>query len=954
MVIEETINHYIGKYLDAFGKDIELKCKSERTEFVNGYAKRPDIKCFYQGLRIGIESSYQKSDAEKDAENRLNQGLVDISIALHIKESIGDINESEVEDKIKGLKFDCKIFIPLSSRKALYNYIKDFKLPIASNEWIQDLDILKLKEIIKYLPHKLISEEQTKEYIDKVSQALQDFSQNVDEELSNKLYESIWRLYGLKIENDKELISYQAGLLILLSSAFYEHIRNYRPGLKSLRSLIKEKNSSVIALQKAMEKIEEIDYQLITKNVNEILDLLPPKFDKPVENLTKVGEEIAQNKILLSKDIAGRIYHKVSGDISQRKGFATYYTQIPAATLLAELSVNTLYDGVEDIELIKETKVADFACGSGTLLTYAYQSLNRLASKIIYDKDLNDDIKEISKRILENIYGIDALKYAAQITAINLALLAPEVKKQNIRADYFGIKEDKTPWLGSLELIRNKKEFKNMLDWLDLPKEERIKKEGNISLTISGEEEGFKLPDKIDLILMNPPFTRATGRKGKEFKEKEKGLFGFVVEDRERLIEKFNKIRDDVKNDLIKIAKESNILKDIDDDLKNVYYGISRAGEGLLFLYLAYLYVKENGVIGFVLPKNLLMGPSWFLARSLLFSKFHLKYVITSFDSQGYNFSESTNLSEVLIIAKRKDHHDDNEETIFVNLLKKPKTTIDALEISYKLLNRDIISNDYIAIKVNRKSLLSDSWSYFVSFPSRHLTEKAIELQSLNNMIELGKIAKIGIDRHQFHDCFTIVNLESSEGYPVLFGGEEENRSSLIIKPNKKGIPKNKNCIKLFEDYSSRLLVPDRISLKTVHLVSIYSERPILSNMFYSVRVDDKIQKALILWLNSIFGLISILSKREETGGSWISLKISQWKTLKVPDFRKFEKERLNEIDLLFEEMKNYEISRLPDQFDRNRKFFDLSIRDILRLEISDNEIDKIYEEFKNWLKNIK
>ncbi|MGC8572738.1 MAG: hypothetical protein ACP5L0_01835 [Caldisphaera sp.] len=52
--------------------------------------------------------------------------------------------------------------------------------------------------------------------------------------------------------------------------------------------------------------------------------------------------------------------------------------------------------------------------------------------------------------------------------------------------------------------------------------------------------------------------------------------------------------------------------------------------------------------------------------------------------------------------------------------------------------------------------------------------------------------------------------------------------------------------------------------------------------------------------------------------------------------------------------MKNYEISRLLVQFDNNIKFFDLSIRDILGLEISDNEIDKIYEEFKNWLKNIK
>jgi hypothetical protein len=50
-----------------------------------------------------------------------------------------------------------------------------------------------------------------------------------------------------------------------------------------------------------------------------------------------------------------------------------------------------------------------------------------------------------------------------------------------------------------------------------------------------------------------------------------------------------------------------------------------------------------------VLPRNLLMGVSWFLARVLLATKYHLKYVIVSSDSEnGFNFSEGTSLSEVL------------------------------------------------------------------------------------------------------------------------------------------------------------------------------------------------------------------------------------------------------------------------------------------------------------------
>jgi len=77
------------------------------------------------------------------------------------------------------------------------------------------------------------------------------------------------------------------------------------------------------------------------------------------------------------------------------------------------------------------------------------------------------------------------------------------------------------------------------------------------------------------------------------------------------------------------------------------YHNIGQAGEGLLFLYLAYKYMKESGVIAFVLPRNLLSGISWFLARVLLSTKFHLRYVIVSADNErGHNFSESTSLSD--------------------------------------------------------------------------------------------------------------------------------------------------------------------------------------------------------------------------------------------------------------------------------------------------------------------
>ncbi len=94
-------------------------------------------------------------------------------------------------------------------------------------------------------------------------------------------------------------------------------------------------HSSLLAIRIAMQDIEKIDYQLITKNTREIVSILPPKFNLIVQFLLDEGIKLAQNNVLLSRDIAGRIFHRVSGDITQRKGFATYYTQIPAAILQA-------------------------------------------------------------------------------------------------------------------------------------------------------------------------------------------------------------------------------------------------------------------------------------------------------------------------------------------------------------------------------------------------------------------------------------------------------------------------------------------------------------------------------------------------------------------------------------------------------------------------------------------
>ncbi|WP_054852957.1 hypothetical protein [Vulcanisaeta distributa] len=74
----------------------------------------------------------------------------------------------------------------------------------------------------------------------------------------------------------------------------------------------------------------------------EILDKLPPNAADRVKELIEEGISIAQNRTLLRHDFAGRVYHEITGDIAVKKNFATFYTQVPAAYLLATLAVRSL------------------------------------------------------------------------------------------------------------------------------------------------------------------------------------------------------------------------------------------------------------------------------------------------------------------------------------------------------------------------------------------------------------------------------------------------------------------------------------------------------------------------------------------------------------------------------------------------------------------------------------
>lgn len=755
------------KLAEILSRDLGIDARAERVKS----RKRPDIRCFYKGLVISIEASYSRKDAEEDAKKRIEQGLADITIALWLKTKYRDVSEIELEKAIHSSTFDVKVFVPREVAGTLISFLeKGVKIKAEhATGWFTDIDIPTLGTIISNAVEFLAKEEEVKKLIVKVREKIHDFintlsSIDTGRQVYNKVYDVLYRLYGLSIAEaeDPEVVFGQAALSILLSATFYEHVRNIHPQLKPLRSYLQE-HGAIEGLKKALEDLLRIDYKAAVETTLNILDALPPNAVHGVKNLVELGIEIAQNPSLLRRDFAGRVYHEITGDIALQKGFATFYTEVSAAYLLASLAVETILDlDVKDvhrisadeargiISRIRSVKVGDLACGSGTLLTASYSILLRLATMLKYYYDLEDvDLDGIAKTIIEkSIYGIDALRYASQITALNLALISPgNISRENVYTIYLGyIPQKGQAWLGSLELLNSAERVGGLLAWIEGGLKGVAEK-----VDLEGTEGMFEIPREFDLIIMNPPFTRATGR-SERFGE-ERGLFGFIADEnvRKELLKAYGRVRDRVRGELRSIAKRhASVFPDVIKDLISgggefdQYLSIGQAGEGLLFIYLAYKYVKDGGIIAFVLPRGLLAGVSWFLARVLLASEFHTKYIIVSSDAEkGYNFSEGTSLSETLIVARKASNTtdtDDNAETVFINLLRKPSTSLEALMLAeeVKRIARDLKANEArvvdvgnssaMVLKIMRKQLLEnvDNWNRFVAIPDQKLIDLVV------------------------------------------------------------------------------------------------------------------------------------------------------------------------------------------------------------------------------------
>ena len=661
---------------------------------------------------------------------------------------------------------------------------------------------------------------------------------------------------------------------------------------------------------------DNIDYVPVFELAADILGVLgdgPEEVQGPVlGHLVKAMEDTRR---LEGHDLSGRLFHTL---LTDAKFTGAYYTSVPAATLLSRLVFHHWPPGVDwsDHEFPASLNVADLACGTGTLLMAVASEAERL-----HREAGGQDSPSLHKAMVEQaLHGYDVQLSAVHFAATSLAMLNPDIQfdRMNLYVMPLG-SEGANISLGSLDFLGESEaavQFALSAESTGVGTSEAARVSGRGS---RGVEYGVTatLPD-LDLAIMNPPFTRSVGGNL---------LFGSLPAAERRKLQ----------------TELSRRLKPKDRQRQ----ASATAGLGAAFVAAAAPKLRPGeGRLALVLPATVCTGPSWAQTRSLIEQDFSLDMVISSHDPLRWNFSDSTDLSEALLIATRRRTRSNPAErrTTFVNLWQNPDGVLDAHRVAQAVTATTPaafegsgtalleVDGRHVGevLSIPESSFAGKKWPG-VQFARADLTRSALRLlddgeirvpgEGLSANVALcglGHLGQVGPDRRDVWDGFE--RTDAVTAYPMVENHDTEQRRRLVATPDTYLAPlakarpsRNLKAVEQLWPKAGRLLVAERLRLDTARVVAMRANTRVLSNVWWPVRVDDEVtEKAIALWMNSSLGILTILAQRTSTEGGWVAMKKADLEDLPVLDVRQLSPAQRRSMANLFDETLEAQFERLP------------------------------------------
>ena len=629
------------------------------------------------------------------------------------------------------------------------------------------------------------------------------------------------------------------------------------------------------------EAILEINWWPIFHVACESLRAAPPyEASQALQQLIAVAEDIAVRGVIRRHDVAGRIFHRLLGT---RKFLATNYTTIPAAVLLATLAFDGRHALWGDIDWMSPSdlaklRIVDPACGSGTLLMAALQESLTLHRRAGGDSESQGATIRL---LLENaLHGYDVVPAAVHLTAATLSMA--ETRQLIGPMPLFWMPHDvheRRARLGSLDFLEDSPSrgiAQKLPAFVDTERDP-----GRVTGT--GERVyDAQMPGECDLVIANPPYTRAGGPGASEHTDW---------------------------NPIFGSALSKSDARRMQNALKRSLHGTPAslyAGLGSAFVVLASEKVKAGGRIAFVLPATALTGSRWSPVREMLLRDFKVEWVVVSHDARNRHargslpgrrfvaFSESTRIAETLIVATKKGYEATNAAQCarFVNLRRNPDEPTEAMALARALLEtssarpaedrHEICLGDTVwgeVLTIEQSELDGAAWT-LATFTQGRLAEVANALAGegiwraggneypipITRLEEVCDVGPYHMQvRNPTHGLFDIVDTEdpTREGAPALWHHRAERITTLETVANARLRARPDKDASLQAEMlarASRLQLAGDLGHAPQRVAAVLTERAMLGVRSW-ITLSPKQpsagkEEALCLWLNGTLGLL--------------------------------------------------------------------------------------------------
>ena len=915
---EPNANNALGDLLRGMMPGCEVR--SENTQTFSDYPGRhADVLIAAPGRSpVVVEAEYEPAaEVEKDASERL--GLRVEGQPRAVEAAIAVRYPKVVEDA-----YDVRQ--ALSEARLSYYVLHQDGSRFPESGWLEGsaTDLADLARLVS-VPQKAVEQA-----ADTLEQGIGQAANRLEEmaKLRPNVTPVIARLLGM---SDVPQTRRMACAIIANAMVFHQRIAGMHQEVKPLRLVcgpsVTNPQSETLA---AWEDILKINYWPIFAIAKDILEQLPGDVaTSAMRELLETAQEVEATGVDNAHDLTGRIFQRL---IADRKYLATFYTLPASAALLARLAVAKM-DGVDwaDAEAIDRLRIGDFACGTGALLSAVYE---QVASH--HERAGGDSAALHPVMIEEVLYGCDVMPSAIHITGSTLSGMRPNVgfNQSRLYTMPYGKQKDSTVKIGSLELLQASTAL-TLFNTSDPA----------LRTGSAGEETAAQInvdiPDaNFDLVIMNPPFTRATNHEGAHADITNPAFAAF----------------DATPADQTKMGARINQL-----GKGSCYHG--NAGIASAFAALAHKKLKPGGVLALVLPLSAAAGLSWQGFRETLAKSYTDLTVlsIAASDNDHLSFSADTGMAECLVIARKvKQAEATIERGHFVSLGHRAQGFAHAGSLAMNVSNperaRRIEDGPYggtalmigdelagesmtvpvqadgaswSAVRLSDLSLAQTAFALAQSklrLPGSHLALD-LKVAPLNNLAELGLVDR-DITGPRPRGPFDKVAPSPTATYPSLWNHDAKNETRMVCEPDfqlrvRSGM-EEKAAVAWAT--ASRAHVNRDFRFNSQPLTAAFTERESMGGIAWpNVRFQNgRFDYAFTLWCNSTLGLLLFWwhSNRQQSGRGRTTIRAVE--AMPVLDLRALSEEQLRTAEAIFNELRDVELkpAYLADA-DRNRALLD-------------------------------